>query len=147
MFIICCFYYKQSPRIYHTTLVHAIFDPTFEIKTCFVVMVYRTEIPLHISAIGSIICKAKFIFLHHNSIDILYKQFTAVLQVTSEQINSHCIKDAVLLHQTVNIYLFIVFVIQSVTCRQLLKIAMPGHFLFIISSLIKKYIYNISSLN
>jgi len=22
MFIICCFYYKQSPQFYHTTLVH-----------------------------------------------------------------------------------------------------------------------------
>jgi len=28
-----------------------------------------------------------------------------------------------------------------------LIIAMPGHFLFIVSSLIKKYIYNIPSLN
>ena len=27
------------------------------------------------------------------------------------------------------------------------RVAMPGHFLFIISSLIKKYIYKISSLN
>jgi len=88
----------------------------------FVVLAYKTKIPLHICAIGSIICQATFIFLNHNSIDILYKLFTAILQVTIVNKKLPLHQRWVILHQILSRYLlYLVFVIQPVTCRLLLQ--------------------------
>jgi len=61
MFIICCFYYKQSPWIYHTTLVQC--DKYRKLKMIFLLALYCISNPFILFSTHIFLLQFQFLFM------------------------------------------------------------------------------------